>query len=87
MRFDCQISDPLVSPRWNINGRDYRISDLPLGHEYVSQMLIIYPVKASMNNSVYYCYVFDSTSEGVVEVKSSRAMLIIPPLHTEYSSK
>lgn len=91
VRFECQINSTSLFPQWNINGRDYIVTDLPLGYEFksvsYSKVLIVSPVEQAMNNSVYYCFLFVPTPEGLVTVNSSQAMLIIVPLHSGYSSK
>lgn len=91
VRFECQINSTSVFPQWNINGRDYIATDFPLGYEFesisYSKVLIVSPVEQAMNNSVYYCFLFLPTPEGLVTVNSSQATLIILPTHHGYSSK
>lgn len=85
VRFECRISDAIVLPEWSINGRDYQITDLPLGYDFESvsnsNVLIVSSVEISMNNSVYYCFFFTYSSEEqkYIPINSSRAMLIIQP--------
>ena len=81
VRFECQTSTASALPEWNINGRDYRVTELPLGYRYESilnsKVLIVSPVEIAMNNSVYYCVLTFYTPEGYVRVESERAMIII----------
>ena len=82
VRFVCQTSITSVLPGWNINGTDYRVTELPLGYRsesyLTSNVLIVSPVEIAMNNSVYFCFVTSFTSEGrQVRIESEPAMIII----------
>ena len=82
MRFECQTSTTSALPGWNINGIDYRVTDLPLGYEFESilnlKVLIVSVGEIAMNNSVYYCFLKSfSTSEGHVRIESERARIVI----------
>ena len=77
IRFECVMSRQSFFPGWNINGIDYAVTDLPLGHSFMREsytmILIVGPLQMAMNNSCYYCYL--ENFEGREE--SSRAKLII----------
>ena len=83
VRFECGASGTTETPGWNINGQDYRITDLPIGYVYngASKSLVVSPVENTMNNSVYYCYflIYSTSQQRFVEITSSEAMLIIQP--------
>ena len=67
-----------MSPRWNINGTDFTVTNLPVGFQFernsYSKVLTVYSVRQEMNNWCFYCFLL-LTSSGRVE--STRAKLII----------
>lgn len=81
--FECKLNSETVYPSWSINGTDYPITDLPLGHAFRSEsytgQLTVGPLNRRMNNTVYYCYVV--TLNGREE--SAQAHLIITKTNPE----
>ena len=67
-----------MSPRWNINGTNFTVTNLPVGFQFernsYSKVLTVNPVRQEMNNWCFYCFLL-LTSSGRVE--STRAKLII----------
>ena len=85
--FECIINDEYYIPRWNIGGRDYDVTTLPIGHYYeqesYSKILTVRPVLQLMNNTCFYCYL--SLPGGRQE--SSRAKLIIYSDPSSFNSR
>ena len=86
--FECILDSVFALPAWNINGNDYQVTKLPLGHTFISEsyskVLLVGPLNAAMNNSCYYCYVVNYQG---IRLESSRAKLIIQwPTMDTYST-
>ena len=80
VNFKCVTDGAASPPIWNINLMNYRVSDLPLSHEYYSEgYLEIFPITLPMNNSVYYCFYKPYVNGGFTKVKSENATLLISP--------
>ena len=83
-RFNCILSSETAYPAWNINGKDYLVTDLPLGYMYTfssdsySNELIVGPLNMAMNNSCYYCYVINYQGR---RQESAQAKLTIIQTH------
>lgn len=78
--FNCITEGAASPPIWNINGRDYRVTELPLNHKYYSEgYLEITPISLSMNNSMYFCYYLSYIDGVFVIIKSENATLVISP--------
>ena len=75
--FECILSSESTSPRWNINGIDFTVTNLPTGYEFESnsnsKVLTVNPVQQNMNNSCIYCFLLFIGGR----VESTRAKLII----------
>ena len=85
--FYCQAEGTFSPPIWNINRRDYRISDLPLYHEYFpEQYLRVFPIVSWMNGSVYYCYYITYVDGEFRTVQSNHATLLISSLVGRYNN-
>ena len=67
--FSCFYNESYSIPYWFVDGVLYAINVLPKRHTYTHQTLIVNPVRASDNGSVYQCTFF--------EVASREAMLIV----------
>lgn len=84
VRFECQTSTTSAIPGWNINGKDYRVTELPLGYDFESiqnsKVLIVSPVEIAMNNSVYFCYLTYFANEEHKRTESERATMVIQAL-------
>ena len=78
--FECIINSVSVFPRWNIDGIDFTVTNLPVGFEFesdsYSKILTLDPVREEMNNSVFYCFLQQINSR----LESTKAKLIIPAL-------
>ena len=72
MRFECGYSGTTESPSWHINGIPFFVTDLLPPYSYYDSSLIIFPVTAALNNSVYNCFF-----EIHINIKSDDAMLVI----------
>lgn len=80
MDFKCITEGTVSPPDWDINGRDYRVTELPLYHEYHSEgYLEITPITLSMNNSIYFCYYKPYVDGRFVTIESDHATLVISP--------
>ena len=75
--FECILSSESTSPRWNINGIDFTVTNLPTGYDFEcnsnSKVLTVNPVRQEMNNSCIYCFLLFIGGR----VESTRAKLII----------
>lgn len=80
MDFKCITEGTTSPPSWNINGRDYRMTELPLNHKYYSEgYLEITQISLAINNSEYYCF-YEPYIDGVfIRIESVHATLLIPP--------
>ena len=77
MDFKCVASGTEEPPIWNINGNDYRVTDLPLYYKYFPGSLEVFPIICSMNASYYYCYYLDYSAGQFIKVKSNTSFLFI----------
>ena len=76
--YKCIAEGTASPPNWNINGEDYRVTELPLNHEYHSEgYLEITPITLSMNNSIYYCYYTPYVDGDFIRIESEHAYLLI----------
>ena len=75
--FECILSSESTSPRWNINGIDFTVTNLPTDFHFESnsnsKVLTVNPVRQEMNNSCIYCFLLFIGGR----VESTRAKLII----------
>ena len=57
--FECILSSTSLFPRWNINGTDFTVTNLPVGFDFesnsYSKVLTINPVRQEMNKSLFSC--------------------------------
>ena len=67
-----------MSPRWNINGTDFTVTNLPVGFNFkrnsYSKVLTVNSVRQEMNNWCFYCFLLLRSSG---RVESTRAKLTI----------
>ena len=84
--FECIIDNEHIIPRWNIAGRDYDVSSLPIRHSYqqnsFSKVLTVSPLVQEMNNSCFYCYILFNGGR----MESTAAKLIIQSIPIQASS-
>ena len=86
--FECILNSTSLFPRWNINGTDFTVTNLPVGFDFesnsYSKVLTVNSVRQEMNNWCFYCFL--AFINGRVE--STRAKLIIqsPPKTSSYYS-
>lgn len=87
VEFKCITEGAASPPIWNINGEDYRVTELPLNHEYhySEGYLEITPITLSMNNSIYYCYYKPYVDGEFIRIESEHATLLISPPGKRYT--
>ena len=82
--FECILSSASQFPRWNINGIDFTVTNLPTGFEFeshsYSKVLTVNPVRQEMNNSVFSCFLLFLYERK----ESARATLVIKQ-HSVYT--
>ena len=78
MDFKCSAKGAVLPPGWNINGTDYRVTELPLNHKYYPEgYLEITPISLSLNNSIYYCFYLSYIEGSSDRIESKNATLVI----------
>ena len=75
--FECILNSTSLFPRWNINGYNFTVTNLPVGFQFesnsYSKVLTVNPVRQEMNNWCFYCFIIFSSER----IESSRAKLTI----------
>lgn len=77
--FYCITEGATSPPNWVIDGKDYRVTELPLDYKYYEGYLEITSITLSMNNSVYSCYYMTYSDGAFVKIESEHATLVISP--------